>query len=74
MICFDDKTTHLESWPHDWFTSIREFHESWNAKLGQAIVPGRYLAIAECLYPTRCQISFKTHNPSFAIISYSFES
>ena len=57
MISFDDASTRTERWKSDRFAAAREIFEIFNDNCSKALQAGPYMAIDECLYSCRNQVS-----------------
>ena len=54
----DDPDTRGERWKQDRFAAAREVFEEFNDNCSEALQADDFMAIDECLYPMRNQVSF----------------
>ena len=60
----DDAETREERWQTDRLAACRDIHEEWNDNCSAALQADDFMAIDECLYACRNQISIKQYNPN----------
>ena len=64
FITFDNKETRAERYKSDKFAAMRDIFEDWNIRCGEPVQCSAYVAIDECLYPSRGRQPAKCYNPS----------
>ena len=64
VLTFDTPEEREFHWGNDRFTAIREVFNRFSRNCMKHVIPSKYMAIDETLYPMRTQVSMKQYNKS----------